>query len=344
MGFNYTLKYRTFDQLLDDVQVDFQNLSLQNMIEPQQLIKVVKRVSNDLGLRIFMTKEALLEVHKGRVKLPDNFYVLNYAMVCDDVTIQEPLIQGTNIQEVPMIPTYKQTSSVIDVCAAPNVNCQSCGIPTNTCGCQVNPSNCAILPESQQYCTKPKLQMNCKGDTYELVQIVKSQQRTYKRLWPLQLLTNDQTIDCGCPNLYIKTREQAWIRDNYFYTNFDDAKIYISYQGTLEDDEGNLLVVDHDQINEYYEYAVKERILENLLMNDENVSAKLQLVQQKLRIARNYAKSYVNTPNFAEMKQLWQANRKAQYGKYYDQFKSYSMYSDFSPNASDYQRDGNRHV
>jgi hypothetical protein len=344
MGFNYTLKYRTFDQLLDDVRVDFQNLSLQNMIEPQQLIKVVKRVSNDLGLRIFMTKEALLEVHKGRVKLPDNFYVLNYAMVCDDVTIQEPLIQGTNIQEVPMIPTYKQTSSVIDVCAAPNVNCQSCGIPTNTCGCQVNPSNCAILPESQQYCTKPKLQMNCKGDTYELVQVVKSQQRTYKRLWPLQLLTNDQTIDCGCPNLYIKTREQAWIRDNYFYTNFDDAKIYISYQGTLEDDEGNLLVVDHDQINEYYEYAVKERILENLLMNDENVSAKLQLVQQKLRIARNYAKSYVNTPNFAEMKQLWQANRKAQYGKYYDQFKSYSMYSDFSPNASDYQRDGNRHV
>jgi hypothetical protein len=344
MGFNYTLKYRTFDQLLDDVQVDFQNLSLQNMIEPQQLIKVVKRVSNDLGLRIFMTKEALLEVNKGRVKLPDNFHVLNYAMVCDEMTIQEPLIQGTNIQEVPMIPTYKQTSSVIDVCAAPTVNCQSCGIPTNTCGCQSNPSNCAVLPAGQDYCTKPKLQMNCKGDTYELVQIVKSQERTYKRMWPLQLLTNDQTIDCGCPNLYIRTREQAWIRDNYFYTNFDDAKIYISYQGTLEDDEGNLLVVDHDQINEYYEYAVKERILENLFMNDENVSAKLQLVQQKLRIARNYAKSYVNTPNFAEMKQLWQANRKAQYGKYYDQFKSYSMYSDFSPVPSDYQRDGNRHV
>ena len=344
MGFNYTLKYRTFDQLLSDVQVDFQNLSLQNMIEPQQLIKVVKRVSNDLGLRIFMTKETLLEIHKGRVKLPDNFHVLNYAMVCDEVTIQEPLIQGTNIQEVPMIPTYKQTSSSIDVCAAPTVNCQSCGIPTDTCACQVNPSNCAILPEGQQYCTKPKLQMNCKGDTYELVQVVKSQQRTYKRVWPLQLLTNDQSIDCGCPNLYIKSREQAWIKDNYFYTNFDDAKIYISYQGTLEDDEGNLLVVDHDQINEYYEYAVKERILENLFMNDENVSAKLQLVQQKLRVARNYAKSYVNTPNFAEMKQLWQANRKAQYSKYYDQFKSYSMYSDFSPNPSDYQRDGNRHV
>lgn len=344
MAFNYTLRYRTFDQLLDDVQVDFQNLTLQNMIEPQQLIKVVKRVSNDLGLRIFMTKETLLEVHKGRVKLPDNFHVLNYALVCDDVVVNEAVSQGTDIQEVKIIPTYKETPAVIDVCTPPTVNCRSCGIPTNTCGCQTNPSNCEVLPAGQQYCSKPRLQMNCKGDVYELVQVVKSQERTFRRLWPLQLLTNDQTIDCGCPNLYIKTPQQAWIRDNYFYTNFDDAKIYISYQGTLEDDEGNLLVVDHDQINEYYEYAVKERILENLFMNDENVSAKLQLVQQKLRVARNYAKSYVNTPNFAEMKQLWQANRKAQYGKYYDQFKSYSMYSDFTPNASDYQKYGNRHV
>ena len=30
-------------------------------------------------------------------------------------------------------------------------------------------------------------------------------------------------------------------------------------------------------------------------------------------------------PNFEEMKKLWWANRKAQYGKYYDMFKSYPM-------------------
>ena len=50
------LKYRTFDMLLADVQVDFQNMTLQNMIEPQQLIKVAKRVNYDLGLRIMSTK------------------------------------------------------------------------------------------------------------------------------------------------------------------------------------------------------------------------------------------------------------------------------------------------
>jgi hypothetical protein len=75
-------------------------------------------------------------------------------------------------------------------------------------------------------------------------------------------------------------------------------------------------------MNEYYEYAVKQRILENLVMNDEPVGQKLQLVEARLRAARNYALSIVNTPNFSEMKRLWEANRKAQYVKYYNMFKS----------------------
>jgi hypothetical protein len=40
MDYNYTLKYRTFDQLLEDVTVDLNTFALENMIEPQQLIKL----------------------------------------------------------------------------------------------------------------------------------------------------------------------------------------------------------------------------------------------------------------------------------------------------------------
>ena len=38
-------KYRTFNQLLDDVTVDFSAYALEGMIEPQQLIKVATRVN-----------------------------------------------------------------------------------------------------------------------------------------------------------------------------------------------------------------------------------------------------------------------------------------------------------
>ena len=46
MDFNYTLRYRTFDQLLEDVTVDLQSFALENMIEPQTLIKLAKKFNN----------------------------------------------------------------------------------------------------------------------------------------------------------------------------------------------------------------------------------------------------------------------------------------------------------
>ena len=330
--YNYTLKYRTFDELLSDVHIDFQNISLEDMIEPQQLIKLVKKINYDLGLRILQTKEALIDITKGKAKLPDDFYVLNYSLVCDELTVHEAVNQGTDIQEM-LIPPRYETPAVINPCTDPTVNCQSCGTPCGSCSCQQNPSNCEPLPDGQSYCAKPRIVLTCKQETYELVQVVKTQMRTYRRLWPLQLLTNDQTIACDCPNLYVKNPNQAWIRDGFFFTNLDTATVYISYQGNLEDNDGNLLVPDHPLINDYYEYAVKKRILENLVMNDETVSqTKIQLIETNYRAARNQALSVVNTPNFAEMKEMWWANRRAQYGKYYDMFKSYSIFS--FPNIS----------
>ena len=75
---------------------------------------------------------------------------------------------------------------------------------------------------------------------------------------------------------------------------------------------------------EYYEYAFKARILENLFLNGEDVGQRIQLIESKLRPARNNALSLVNTPNFREMEQMWWTNRKAMYGKYYAMFESYS--------------------
>jgi hypothetical protein len=79
-------------------------------------------------------------------------------------------------------------------------------------------------------------------------------------------------------------------------------------------------------INDYYDYDLKQRILENLLMTGENVGPQIQIIEQRLRAARNNALTIVNTPNFSEMYQLWKMNRKAMYAKYYDMFKSYYIY------------------
>jgi len=77
MNYNYTLKYRSFDSLLEDVKTDLRSISTEGNIEPAQLIKVAMRVNYDLGLRIYKTKEKMLCVEDGRVRLPDDFYVMN---------------------------------------------------------------------------------------------------------------------------------------------------------------------------------------------------------------------------------------------------------------------------
>lgn len=332
MDFNYTLKYRPFDQLLEDVTIDMNTFALENMIEPQQLIKVAKKINYDLGLRINQTKEVILEVCHGKVKLPDNFYTFNFAFICgeyEDHVGYGGMSGGTNIQEVP----YKEAPSTVNTCAPETVNCRTCNAnPCNhTAGCDLNHPIVDPIPTSYDpnnpygdTCVPPRVFMNCKGEKWELVQILNTgATRKYSRLIPLRMKAS-QEIECECPNLYYDTANQGWIKGGYLFTTFETGKVYLNYQGAMEDEAGQLLVPDHDLLNDYYEYAIKQRLLENLFMNGEDVSARLQLIEVKLKASRNQALSLVNTPNFKELEQMWWTNRKAMYNKYYDMFKSYS--------------------
>jgi len=297
MNYNYTIKYRTFDSLLEDVRADLRSFSTDGVIDPAQLIKVAMKVNYDLGLRVYSTKEVVLEVDKCKTRLPEDFYVMNYAMLCGSCTTEEVVPQGTNIQEV--VPSYR-----------PWVESTLCDGTT--------------LPPEQTCLTQ------C-GNSYQLIQVIGTQKRTYNLMVPIKF-RNAHMVDENCPNLIYKGHDEAWIKDGFIWTNFETGHLYINYQGNMQDEDGNLLVVDHPMINEYYEYALKKRILENLVMDGQNVTAQLQLVMGELRAARNYALSIVNTPNFSEMQKVWAMNRKAMYSKYYDMFKSYYYPTKYSVN------------
>lgn len=286
------IKYRTFDQLLDEVATDFVRYNNEGMIEPAQLIKIAQKVNYDLGLRIHSIKEKIIDIEKKTTKLPDDFYVLNYAKLCGKYSVTTPVLHGRHTENIVLDPA----------------NCTRCGLPDTSCACEKTYT------------------VECKTGEKIFVQVVekrKYETRTYETFEDIHINSSSGKLD-SLNNHY----KQGYIKHGYLYTNFDEGRLFISYQGALEDDEGNLLVLDHPMINEYYEYALKSRILENLLIDGEEVSQKLQLIEQRLRAARNNALSIVNTPDFYEMKQLWEANRKAQYGKYYDMFKSATWFYD----------------
>ena len=318
MDFNYTLKYRTFDQLLEDVTIDLHTFALENMIEPQQLIKVVRKVNYQLGLRINQTKEVLLDVCHHKVKLPDDFYTFNFALICGDfkeVVGYDGYAGGTNMQELP----YTDWPNNVTECGCPQDN--TCCLNGKEGICITHNPN---APYGDTNIQPRRVFLNCKNEAYELVQVINpSVTRVFRYLKPLRMKAS-QEIECDCPNLYYNTADQGWIKDGFLNTTFESGKVYLNYQGELTDDNGNLMVPDHELLNDYYEYALKQRIFENLFINGEDVGQRMQIVEARLREARNNALSLVNTPNFKEMEKVWWTNRKAMYGKYYYMFMSHS--------------------
>lgn len=278
------IKYRTFEQLLEDVSVDFSAYALEGMIEPQQLIKVAMRVNFDLGLRIQRQKQEILDVDKGKVKLPSDYYSLNFAFMTGTYRVETKIPAGTVIEDKILDPgTVKLDEN----------------------GCPVDSSVCMT---------------DC-GDYYQLIQKTKTDVKVYETF--SQLKAVGQGIANTCPNSrWDQSQHIMEIRDGYIYTNFTSGKIYINYQAQMENHEGELIVMDHPLVNEYYEYALKQRILENMIFAGEPVSQQLGLIEARLRAARNNALSFVNTPNYAELQKIWKMNRKAQYDKYVNMFKS----------------------
>ena len=290
---NTELKYRTFDELLQEVGTDFVIYNNENLIEPAQLIKVAQKVNYDLGLRIHGTKEKILEIENKKVKLPDDFYVLNYAYLTATYKVNYKSMAG------------RETENVI-VGKGHTEKCPKCYKPESDCCCEATYT------------------VECQNGESIYVQVVekrKTETRVYDTFDRIRIAT-----DTGRRDALNDSDNVGYIKNGFIYTNVAEGILYISYQGALEDEEGNLLVVDHPMLNEYYEYAIKQRLLENLYINGEDVVQKLQLIEQRLKGARNNALSIVNTPDFAEMKKNWELNRKGMYHKYYDMFKTQDGY------------------
>jgi hypothetical protein len=324
MSYNYSLNYRTFDELVADVSTDFRKYKLSDSIFPEDLIKIARKVNYDLGLRINQTREVVIEVEKGKAKLPNDFSILNFALSCGSYKAKQYLPQGTQVEEKiigKVLPEYQVAPpETVDLCEVelepepcdPCDPCAQCGQETACEPC----STCCANPDS---CT-----INCDGELVQLVQTLTSETRTFTHTHPIKILSNSRDIDCDCPNLYWDSPYTAYIKDGWLYMSYETGKVYLNYEGLLQNEEGDLLVPDHEFLNEYYEYALKDRILENLIMNDEEMNPnKIQLIKQGLRAARNNALNVVNTPNFAELRDLYQANRNAQHSKFYDMFKSH---------------------
>lgn len=361
------IQYRTFDDLLDSVKIDLRTFDLEGMIDPQQLIKVAMKVNYDLGLKVNPSRSKAIEIHKGKGRLPEDFYVLNFALLCEGhnvhdhhhhhhatKTYTEGLLEGASIgqqaalfgqgnvvRQQTVIQTINpgvnniqhnlDSQNILIQIIGPDDTILSFNIvtPTNSLVQIISEAavpivDCKIILMASRplFTGVNSAELSVDADGKHVVSYnTPGRRHTYKHLVAMRI-QKSKSVSADCINLNSQDWHTAVIKNGFLVTNFDEGVVFINYQSLMEDDDGNLLVMDHPMVNEYYEYALKQRIFENLFINDENTANKMQLTEQRIRAARNNALSFINTPDFHEMKKVWEMNRKAQYHLYYNMFKS----------------------
>jgi len=319
------IRTRTFDDLMADISVDYRILDEEGLIEPQQLIKVAQRVNYDLGLRIHQTKEIILDVKNHIAKLPEDFYILNFA-----------LMTGNHKCITPVTWAGRTTENISTPCSGTTDNSVPCSIPLTYETNQLNPNQtynnaCGLLgtENPRNSCTPeqdPWFQRSCYatcgGENNTVKVIEHKNHQVYEYTYFEKLYIKPQAyLDPGSMNSKYVGCHSVEIKNGFLYTSYPHGKIYISYQGAMEDEEGNLLVLSHPEIDFYYLAALQEYIFKILYYsNGDEVVQKYDRAKQETKEARVRALSIVNTPNFQEIQTQWRLNRESQYKRYYNTF------------------------
>lgn len=152
------------------------------------------------------------------------------------------------------------------------------------------------------------------GDTFQIINKIHDQ---------LEQVFNIQTMIKFVDSTWSFKKDKVYgvvLNDNFMKLNVSTGKVYLNYQGILENEDGSLLVVDHPVINEYYEYALKERILENLYLRGEDVERKLSYISLKRRNARIEANNIAKFLEYYEIQDVREMNRKAMFEKFFSIF------------------------
>lgn len=261
------LEYKTFDQLMASVEEDLTQYADNNLINRRNYIKVAKRINSDLGPKINRKSELCITVENFKAKVPLD--LLN--VLCLVATSVQsfgktfPNIFGTKL-------VTNTTEELVDK-----------GFTPTTCAARITCEN------------------NCSYIT-KITQTSEIKYNSFYEIYPVGSSRN--FFDSNSPNI-------SWVNSNYTLSmdesemtfNFESGEIYLSYISNMTDEKGNLLVLDHDLVNGYYEASIKEKIFLDLWNNGEDCYQKYVDVRDvQLPKFRQEARRIVHTPEYKALR------------------------------------------
>lgn len=281
-------KYIKLSALMSSVKSDLNLYDDAGMIDEDRIIKVIAECNDKLGQRIYKSRECKLIVVNGLADIPEDLYKIENILATQIVnaTKTNPNFGASQVEFLTEKP--KDTSNII---AYGSMSC------TDNC------NNCYWIENRKA--------------------INKDTQITYERFIPLEL-SNSLYKKCTeySPCNYHSKDYKIDIEDNKFKFSFKEGEVYLCYLGNLTDENGDIEIPFHPLLNPYYEYAIKEKILEDIYLNSESdVIQKLQYISQKKRDAYAIAWNFANTKEVNEWHKIQKKLQTEYFNKWYKIFQ-----------------------
>lgn len=281
-------KYIKLSELMSSVKSDLSLYDDAGFIDDDKIIKVIAECNEKLGQRIYKSRECKITIANYKADIPKDLYKIENILatqILNVASFNSP-IQARQLEFLDSKP--ENTSKLITY---------------GKMGCKTSCNDCFWVEDRRE----PS----------------KTQKLIFERFVPLQLsnsLYNRCTEYSPCTK-YDK-EYKVDVEDNLFKFSFEKGEVYLCYLGNLISDDGDIEIPFHPKLNPYYEYAVKEKILEDMFLNSEaDVTQKLQYIAEKRRDAYAIAWDFANTREVNEWNKIQKKLQAEYYNKWYSIYK-----------------------
>lgn len=245
------------DAIISQVMSGFKKY--QNIIDEDNLYREVILAVRQFGGNIIERFETVLDVEFGKAVLPDNFYSLDLALICEE--------EKSDSQKEVIVKTLLGTSYSIE-----------------------DTRQISLWNECVDCCKEQRQSLNSRS--IFLTNAHGGKARCMQNFRPLKLKGHTSKAGCvndSCKNKYFDNcKEEITIHNNIAYFNFNNGNVYLRYEGMPMDETGNLTLPEtpNGHLEKYIEFVLKSYIVEFLLITEDGVGGlanMYQVYEQKKR-------------------------------------------------------------
>ena len=304
---NIPWEYQKLSQVMASVRSDLQVFDDANMIDEDKCIKIIMQCNEKLGQRIYKSKSCKINVNDYRGAMPSDLWKIENIFALSThqhsgLTYAEGggIIGSTQITYTEYVP--------------PKILSKDVSTLTTKCATEVS------------CCTETPCSTGCGGTCGKITYLTQEQKQyieyNHTQLIPLTLSTStlNNCVDYSPCSKY-RGEFSVNIEDGEFEFSFETGTIYLSYLGNMVDEDGEVLIPFHPMLNQYYEFALKEKILQDIYLNTQaDVIQRLQYVSAEKSKHYYDAYTYANTAKAGQYDKMRKNREMEYYNKWYKAF------------------------